>query len=167
MPRNGINFFDKKYKPQTTRDSRFGICDEEPACLNHNEKEEGQWGAKVNNKRQREILFVPIDKNITIKRDNGEEESRCDGLLHISESKTIIFVELKDKQKRWQSKAILQLENTIQIFKKHHSINDFKGCYAYACNKQFPNRVPNYVQKKKFIASTGFDLFCEDEIEIN
>lgn len=75
---------------------------------------------------------------------------------------TIIFIELKIKDRDWIKDASEQLKSTIEYFKLTENINNFKYKKAYACNKQHPSF--NFHHKEfmhKFFQETGIVLKSE------
>lgn len=80
------------------------------------------------------LNFTPIDKLIPLKKQNGDDDKRCDAMLFIKDS-AILFIELKknnwqDKNgeicERYAEEKLEQLKSTIQHFKRWHPI-DFKN----------------------------------------
>ena len=133
-----INYFDQKYSKEAPRkEEEFGIGDN--GNLAFTTLVESEKIAYVTNGSARLVQFTPIDHNIIVKDNNGNECSQCDGMLHVAETKELIFVELKTKGKKWIPEAIAQLECTINHFASQHTISDFKYRCAYAANSQHPH----------------------------
>lgn len=131
-----INYFHPQYKREESRaDAIFGIYDD--GNLAFTTSIENPIIIEVTNKNCHNIQFTPIDHNIIV-IENGNEQSQCDGMLHIALTKELIFVEMKDCDKNWISEAVSQLESTINHFSINHVISDFKKRSAYAGNKQHP-----------------------------
>lgn len=138
MPK--VNFLSKSYRCEEVKyDKLLGICDpsgEVPAyttIVHDTEK----WIAQIQNNKKMGIQFIPVDKNISICRANGEKESSCDGMILYG--RNICFVELKDVRiGGWLSEAIRQLAITIEIFNQNHNYSDFEKRYAYPANCKHP-----------------------------
>ena len=121
-----------------TQEKKFGICDDNdksPAYINSdNEK---IWIAHVKNEKELEIQFTAIDNCIKIKKENGDDESSCDGMLRYNSN--IVFVELKNKRKSWITDGAKQLLISIKIFFENNEINMYKKKMAFLCNSQHPH----------------------------
>lgn len=138
MPK--VNFLSRIYRCEEVKhDKILGICDpegEKPAytvATNESDK----WIATIRNEQKMALQFVPVDKNITIRRANGDKESTCDGMILYK--KNICFVELKDVRiAGWLAEAISQLGNTIEIFNQNHNYRDFEKRQAYPANCKHP-----------------------------
>lgn len=140
-----VDFFDATYKIETCSANDFGICDDdskplEPAYVNTEIIQKSIWIAKVKNNQARKTVFLPVDKNIPMKRDNGDDEDRCDGILfpEYDDKKDIIFIELKDQMGNWITSATDQVEATINIFKENHDISVYNKKIAMVANKKHP-----------------------------
>ncbi len=166
-----VDFFDNPCACSTQKE-RFGLCDDvaavdcptNPAYIDENNEDD--WTADVTNEKQRVVTFYPIDNCIDIRRDNGDMDNRCDGMLINNDE--LLFVELKDRDShKWIAKGREQLEVTIGNFKKAHDIGGYKRVAAYLCNKQRPRVVvscPNELQK--FYDNTGYQLIVDRNIKI-
>lgn len=131
-----INFFSKQYKREEPRnDSEFGVGDDGILAFTTSDKDKRV--AIVNNSVPRSVQFTPIDHNIVI-LENGNERSMCDGMLYVSGTRELIFVELKTASKDWLADAISQLKSTIAIFGQNHILTDYGKCSAYAANQRHP-----------------------------
>lgn len=120
----------------------FGICDEDAQPHAYiNTSDPSIWVVSVNNDNNVNVLFVPIDKSLNILREDGSIDSTCDAMLVYTDN--IVFVELKDKQPPWVSKAIEQLKNTIYIFDQYHGLGNYKKRRAFASNKNAPGYAYN------------------------
>ena len=135
-----INFFDNAYLTEQARtDSLFGICDAGSLAYTTNEGEEANWVAVVANDDNRRLQFVPVDHNIIVKDDDGNERSQCEGMLYSVDNTWLIFVELKEVRKGWHNKPLEQLESTIQLFLQNHDYTLYPKRFAYAINRKHPN----------------------------
>lgn len=159
-----INYFDQKYSKEAPRkENEFGIGDN--GNLAFTTLVESEKIAYVSNGYARLVQFIPIDHNVIVKDNNGNECSQCDGMLHVAETKDLIFVELKTKGKKWIPEAIAQLESTINHFASQHTVSDFKYRRAYAANSQHPHF--NYSMKEAcaaFHTRTKFRLNIMNKI---
>ncbi|MDR0790671.1 MAG: hypothetical protein LBO06_07755 [Bacteroidales bacterium] len=159
-----IDFFNANLR-QKTSGMLFGICDNQPACLEiHNTD---NCGAKIINNNQRSILFIPIDHNIIITRANGETEKTCDALLRVESNSEIVFLELTIQRRNWIADKVEQLQTTILAFNSNHNIN-FAKRSAYICHKSYPNHKIEINIKNKFKKETNmYRLYIKYEIKIN
>jgi hypothetical protein len=139
----------------------FGIEDKQPAIVVS--FEEGI--ANIENTNRWNVYFVPIDKNFICCKSNGrDEESLCDALLicvRPQKKYDFYFVELKEKEKSWETKGIEQLKTTIRIFKDGYS--GFSACIAkkraFLANKKHPYYQYNTTElREKFRDETDFIL---------
>jgi hypothetical protein len=134
-----VNFFVAACQEPSLTNPLFGICDDhdgQKAYTNADVANQVNWIATVKNDRNKELTFIAVD-NCLIMNNEHPGRGRCDGLLISDEH--LYFVELKDQDKHWRTKAIQQLESTIQFFIESHNINAYKHKKAFACNKQFPH----------------------------
>ena len=90
-----INFFAKEIQTEKPRkDIEFGIGDDGKLAYTTSIDSELRIGV-VKNPSERLVQFTPIDHNLPAKKNGKDEESLCDGMLHIEETKEIDFVEIK------------------------------------------------------------------------
>ena len=163
-----INFFLNTCKSNSSS-SEFGICDDtpppaSPAYLNENDRT--KWVAIVKNPDHKTANFYAIDNCINILRPDGNQESRCDGLLQVE--KDLIFVELKSRESSgWFKKGREQLTTTINLFKANNEMNNFNSIQAYVCNDQKPrSNVGRAASIQQFKNDTGYILRDMQEILI-
>lgn len=154
----------------STKEKVFGICDDEPppakqAYLDYENSD--IWIAWVDNNAGKEVKFTAIDNCIEIKRADGKQESRCDGML--THDRTITFVELKDRDGgRWLGDATNQLKITIAIYKAEAGLIDFDRYFAYVVNKKRPYfKAASISFAEKFTDETGFILKVDPFIKID
>lgn len=167
-----INFLSLKYRKKEPEQNNIlvGICDpigENPAYTTTDINNPDKWIARIVNEDKKKFLFVPIDKNIIILRDNGDKEKSCDGMILFGEN-SICFVELKDKNvSGWLSEAIAQLKSTILIFNQNHHYEDFPIREAYAANCVHP-RFQNSCRERltEFRNKTYFKLLPKAAIKL-
>lgn len=129
-----------------------------PAFIDYNNKKE--WNAVVQSDNRNDFNFIAVDNNIPYNDKDGNENSRCDSIIYTEQ--TIVFIELKNQEKKWFEESINQLKMTIDHFDKTDGLNKFKFKKAYACNKihpyfnyQFKNRI------QQFFRETGVSLHPE------
>ncbi len=164
-----INFFSECCCTVSSK-KEFGLYDKpnpskEPAIILEEDKH--CWIGIVENIRKRTIKFYAIDHCIDLKKDNGDEAKKCDGLLKFDNN--IVFVELKDRRKsRWLQEAIEQLISTIEIFKANHSDASFQIVSAYVCNKKRPQGASSsHINlSERFKDETGIRLYSKQTIII-
>ena len=130
-------------------------AEELPAFIDYTCKE--KWNAVVESYGREDFNFIPVDNNIPYLDENGNEKSRCDAIIFTE--RTIVFIELKDKDRNWLTDAIAQLKSTIGHFMEEEDISRFKYKKAYACNRSHP--YFNYQFKdcmQRFYRETGIPL---------
>lgn len=127
----------------------------------------------VINTNEREVLVLPIDKNVPLKKKNNakDEESLCDVLIETHHSQDlIIFAELKKSATSPVKKAAEQLMITIDAYRESHpaKLQSFTKRYAYITHRS-DHRL--YVSHKdlsrKFRTLHHFRLYMEKEITIS
>ncbi len=153
----------------STTSKLFGICDKTPPpslpayidIVNPS-----YWIAEVNNPNERSVTFKAIDACVDIRRPDGTQESRCDGVL-IYEN-TLCFVELKDRgSSGWSSKGREQLTITIGNFIRNGNDEGYSLGMAYVCNKQRPLAITSNTNEiQKFKNDTGLVLKISRQIFI-
>jgi hypothetical protein len=165
-----INFFEEACKTSSSQ-LYFGLCDDpppatSPAYIKEEEVEPTDWIATVFNGAEKEVAFYAIDHCIEILRPNGEQESRCDGMIHFEND--LVFVELKDRASDgWIKKGREQLTTTIRIFSDNHDKNVYHNIGAYVANKQKPLvYTGNSTQMQRFKDDTGLILKIQADISI-
>lgn len=160
------SYFDACYRREASRtDATFGIRDD--GRLAFTTPETAGADVAVKNPARRDVQFTPVDHNIIVWNDRGEEQSQCDGMLYVKETEELVFVEIKDQQKKWIPEAEEQLESTIAHFRTLHDTTAFRHRSAYAANRQHPHF--NYSQKDRCIAfrnRTGFRLNIVNRIAL-
>lgn len=163
-----LNFFEKRCQ-QNSKQRRFGICDRDdlnPAYLD--ESNGSDWVAVVENEYVETVCFTAIDNCIELKNTDGTMKRRCDGAL--SYSKTVIFVELKDRKIKgaeWIKVGEQQLRSTITSFEKTDEAETFTIKKAYVANKAKPiYRDSQMARMAKFKNETGYTLRIENRIKI-
>ena len=160
-----INFQDVNCQGKTEAE-KFGLVDNEnsmPAYISHNTDE--QWNATVVNQNNIAVTFTAIDHCISILREDGSMERRCDGMLTYTDN--IIFVEFKTGSSGWMPEGINQLETTINIFKDHNDLSAFKRRRAVVANCKHPRfRVISNEDKQRFYSKFKVRLHVEDTIII-
>ncbi|RWX00257.1 hypothetical protein [Flavobacterium cerinum] len=153
-----INFFQNGCKTESDK-VKFGLCDDIPnASAYIDESDESKWIGIVNNPEKKNAEFYAIDNCVSIRKVNGDLESRCDGVL--KEGTNLVFVELKEREsKNWFGDGRKQITNTINIFKNNHDITEFTSITAHVCNSLKPaaNRG-RAVSIQMFKDDTGFIL---------
>lgn len=152
-----------------TKAALFGICDDNelptaPAYIDT--KNSDTWTAKVVNEKLIETTFTAIDNCIPVFRENGDMESRIDGLL--TYNNTLIFIELKIvKKDRWISPGIQQLENTIELFSAHNDLSSYKNKRAFLANKKHPKfKYSHKETMQAFKNKTGVRLIISANIKL-
>lgn len=126
-----VDFFDQKYVTEPVRnDALCGIVDPEGASPAYCTTDSSElWVAIVKNERGKVFRFTPLDNNLPLLREDGSQESLCDGMIVYVDpdgKRNLAFVELKEKRKSKDSDATGQLKSTILAFLKNH---DYKAFY--------------------------------------
>ncbi len=138
-----VNFLAQEHRREPMKsDLLLGLCDPEGEQCAYSTTEHGidKWCATIHNPNQKSLFFVAIDKNILIRKENGDLESTCDGMIFIPETREISFVELKDYRVGGAlADAERQLLSTISFFLANHNYEDFHSRKAYICNPHHPH----------------------------
>ncbi|RIY09817.1 hypothetical protein D0T11_11650 [Hymenobacter rubripertinctus] len=147
-----------------TTAATFGLCDDRPrarAYLDH--ATPAQWVAVVDNRSEHEVTFTSIDNCLEIRRSDGNMESRCDGMLTYAGS--IIFVELKEKNRSFLEEGLGQLETTILLFAAAHPERTYLTRKAYLANSRHPRfAAGRNTRAQQFRDRTGITPLVENTI---
>lgn len=167
------NFFNPDFyrEPEKT-DSLLGICDpggEDCAFTTNDVSCTDKWCATIHNPKKRTLRFVAIDKNMNIRKANGDLESTCDGMIYMKSERDVFFVELKDYHTGGAlSEALKQLRNTILIFLSLHRYDSYHDRRAYICNPVRPHFASSYRQlSSEFRQKYHFRLYPQADIVID
>lgn len=158
----------------SSNNEEFGLYDEPspaktPAYIKEDDK--ASWIAIIKNKNKLKVSFYAIDHCVSIKREDGKEAKRCDGLL--KHKKTITFVELKERKDRrghqWLKDAEKQLKATLYCFQENTNTDNYNRIQAFVCNKKKPNFEKGHqVRKERFKDETGgVRLYIQQVINID
>ena len=163
-----IDFFKQDCKT-TSNIQEFGLCDDPPpphlpAYID--EDDTNKWIGIVKNPTSKKVDFYAIDHCVSILCADGEEESKCDGMLHYENN--LVFVELKNRGgSGWLKGAREQLESTIKEFNKSNSFTDYTIVEMYACNSLKPLvKESTSTQFQIFKDNTGFEMKAQRIINI-
>lgn len=118
----------------------------------------------------KDIMFLPIDHNLNIKKDGTEElDSTCDYLLTVNGHEQIIFGEIKTGKKGWASDGMRQVSHTIEIFKSNHDICRWRQCRAYVSNwRKWKSRISTRSVEEAFKAQNdGLRLYIKNDVNID
>lgn len=85
---NKFSFFDTDFQTEPPFNSKWrGLCDPEGAIVAFTtENPSDDWVAEIINEDSHSVLFVPLDNNIPIIKDDGNQASRCDGMLRYDDA---------------------------------------------------------------------------------
>lgn len=168
-----VNFFGEENKTHSNK-SVFGICDDEntlPAYLDEDlSNKDSKWIGVINNESQKEIEFYPVDHCVVLKRKDGSDAQRCEGILR--HNNNIVFTELKNRDASWLSKAMEQVKETMSFFFDNYDSQSYQT-KAWICNKHLTNQ--NYFQQiaefkemtKAFChKNRGFVLYIRKSIDL-
>ena len=168
-----IDFFGEESKTHSNK-SVFGICDDDntlPAYLDEDlSNKDSKWIGVINNVSQKEIGFYPVDHCVVLKRKDGSDAQRCEGILR--HNNNIVFTELKNRDASWLSKAMEQVIETMSFFYDNYDSQSYQT-KARICNKQLTNQ--NYFQQitefkemtKVFChKNRGFVLYIRKSIDL-
>ncbi len=166
-----VNFLAQEHRREPLKsDLLLGICDPvgERCAYSTTEHGEDKWCAKIHNPDQKSMFFVAIDKNIIIRKDNGDLESTCDGMIFVPETREISFVELKDYRVGGAiADAERQLLSTISYFLANHNYEDFHSRRAYICNPHHPHFAFSARERiSEFRKKTHFRLMPQATIRL-
>lgn len=164
-----MGFFDAKYNREPARnDIHFGIVDRdaEPYARSTADHADDPWDAIVKNPSAHMLHFIPIDRNIVIKK-NGNQISLSEGLLHKMDNSYLAFVEIKNRKKSDFKHAKEQLASTINEFVNNHNPKVFGTRKAYIADHRHPNfQVSHKVEMNEFRSKYGFRLLYQNTIEV-
>ncbi|MBF0235446.1 MAG: hypothetical protein HQK65_20785 [Desulfamplus sp.] len=164
-----VNFFREACKTESNNEV-FGICDDpppatEPAYID--EDNSALWIAIVNNSTSHTVEFYAIDHCVPIHKEDGNMESRCDGMLLYSNK--LIFIELKERKKgQWFKKGREQLTATINRFKSENDLMVYDKVEAYVCNSLKPLANMGQMENiQRFKNETGLILKSDQKINLS
>jgi len=165
-----IEFFNN-ISETSSQKKKFGLCDKQPPVKEPayiDEKNGSDWIAIVLNDDGKSINFNAIDNCVEIKRADGKDSKRCDGVL--SFETTVIFVELKQrisKGNSWIKDAEEQLRETISNFEKQEEAENFEFKKAYIANSEFPKFRSSQINRMdRFYKETDYILRIENRIQL-
>lgn len=160
-----IDFFSTTiYRENPRKDALFGINDATEEGIADGlayttTSENKKRNATVENKEEKEITFQPLDHNIDVRDETGNQYSLCDGMLYTDTYGELIFVELKSRSKDWVKDNIEQLKSTIALFSSNHDIAQWKKRTAYAANNKHPQFMCSHrIEMQNFYNRTHFFL---------
>lgn len=171
----GIEFFIKEKKSHSNKDI-FGLCDDdnkEPAYIDDDLKnKDSKWIGVVRNASRKEVEFYPVDNCVEIRRDDGNMEERCEGIMSLLNN-SLVFVELKDRlpSDAFRKKAEKQLLITMRYFFNNYDRDSYQ-IKGWIANKQLTNQ--NYYQQiasfkektRQEFGGRGFVLYISKSIEV-
>jgi hypothetical protein len=165
-----VNFLALEHRREPEKnDVELGVCDPDGELYAYTttDKDCGdKWCATIKNLSHKHFVFVAVDKNIPILKDDGTQESRCDGMIYVPATRELSFVELKDYHVGgYLSSAEKQLRNTLKYFLANHNYKDFHNRKAYACNPRHPQFAFSARQQiNEFRKATHFNLMPQATI---
>lgn len=164
-----MDFFSSKYNREYLRNEPFfGIVDREaePFARTTTEPADSPWDANVKNPSRQDMLFIPVDGNIAIKK-NGNNVKLCEGLLYCVDNSFLAFIEIKNRRKSDFVKAEEQLASTINEFVANHDPKKFRMRKAYIADHRHPQfQVSHKVEMNEFRSKYGFRLLYQNTIEV-
>ncbi len=146
----------------------FGISDNEskkPCVVDTDVNNEEKWDITINNPNNKAITVNGIDNCIEIIRENGEQDNICDACIRYDQ--TIIFIEIKNKNRNWLEQAAHQISNTIKHFNEYNALNGYTIRKAYIANNRKP--IFNYSHIKvqqKMLYDHKFLLHISTKLDI-
>ncbi len=161
-----INFFEPACQEKISA-PRFGLCDDQNGSKAYiDSTNPSKWIAIVKNDANIPITLTAVDNCIAIYRENGELESRCDGMMTYPEN--IVFVELKEvRTAGWIPGGVDQLKVTISLFGQNHDLSLFRKRRAFLVNKKFPSfQYGHQDLMEHFKNETGVRLIIHNTIKI-
>lgn len=160
-----LNFFRIDCQYSSISANIFGLCDKQDGTKAYPDTASPEdWIAEVKNDSNLEIVFTAIDKCILHDHEQTGR-GRCDGML--TTDIHLYLVELKNQDPPWQSKAIDQLDSTIQFLIDNHDISQYKKRKAFASNKKRDKFVViDNEFNKAFYRRTTFRIDIQAEIVI-
>lgn len=167
-----IDFFSAEWHSEQTDKKLFYLFDEgdgDCARLSADERYRST-SVNVNNPSAKDIMFLPIDHNLNIKKDGTKElDSTCDYLLNVNGNELIIFGEIKTGRKGWASDGMRQVSHTIKIFRTYHDLCKWAQCRAYVSNwRKWRSRSSTRSIEEIFRAETGgLRLYIKNDVNID
>lgn len=163
-----IDFFQSDCISSSNK-NEFGLCDDPPPSTRPayiDELDKSKWIAIVKNLKLKKVDFIAIDACINIRKANGKQESRCDGLL--SYDNDLIFVELKSRRGgQWVKEGREQLTITVDNFKNNYKMSDYNNVSANVCNNLKPHANSGHaVNIQQFFDDTELLLRTDNVIHI-
>lgn len=156
-----INFFIEEKKTHSNR-KIFGLCDDDndsPAYIDNDLSNiNKKWIAEVYNELQKDVDFYPVDHCIELKRQDGSDAQRCEGILRYDDN-NIVFTELKNRDSNWITKATGQIIETMTFFFDNYDSQSYKT-KAWICNKSLTYQ--NYFQQISDFKEKTKD-FCDNK----
>lgn len=164
-----MDFFSSKYDREPVRiDALFGIVDREgePYARTTTDHADDPWDAVVNNQSNKNLHFIPIDKNI-VKREKGNKKKSCDGMLYKIDNSFLAFIEIKNRKKSDFKHAKEQLASTINEFVSSHDPKVFRKREAYVADHRHPKfQFSHKAEMNEFRTKFGFRLLYQNTIEV-
>ena len=164
-----MDFFDAKYDKESARnDIHFGIIDREtePYARTTTDHADDPWDAVVNNQSNKNLHFIPIDKNI-VKREKGNKKKSCDGMLYKIDNSFLAFIEIKNRKKSDFAHACKQLASTIELFAENHKIKSFRKRLAFIADHRRPKfQYTHSSEMNEFRSKNHFRLLYQNTIEV-
>ena len=119
----------------------FGISDIEtspktPCIVDTDVNNKDTWHIMISNPNNKATTVNGIDSCINILRESGEQDNICDACIRYDQ--TIIFIEIKNKNRNWLEQAAHQISNTIKHFNEYNALNSYTIRKAYIANKHKP-----------------------------
>lgn len=131
-----INFFEENCREENIVYRQFGICDDQNSEVAYIDVDNNsKWIASVINPNSKPVCFTAIDNCIEIRRENGNMDLRCDGMIDYPDN--IVFIELKNQHTGgWASDGLQQIESTILHYQHNHDLSLHKYKRAFVINKK-------------------------------
>lgn len=167
-----VDFFDPQWYAEHTSERLFFIYDKEDGSCAKLSTDEADQSTSVNvhNPSIKDILFLPVDHNLNIRKENSDDwDSTCDYLLTVNEKEHLIFGEIKTGRKGWASEGMKQVKHTVEVFRANHDIALWNHCRAYVSNwRKWNARTSTRCVEEAFKAETGgLRLYIKNDVSID
>lgn len=167
-----VDFFDSQWYIEHTTESLFFLYDKGDGSLVKlsSDDKDSSYSVNVHNPSDSDILFLPIDHNVNIKKEGtNDDDSTCDYLLTVNDREQLIFGEIKTGKRGWASEGMKQVKHTIDIFRANHDLKEWNQCRAYVSNwHKWKARPSTRCVEEAFRAGTGgLRLYIQNDVNID
>lgn len=166
-----VDFFDSRWYVEYTSEVLFFLFDNGNDNVVRLTTDEIYRNTSVNvhNPLSKEVMFLPVDHNLKIKKERTDEfDSTCDYLLVVNGREQLIFGEIKTGRKGWARAGMMQVLHTIEIFRSNHEMNQWGQCRAYVSNwrKWCSRTSTRHIEEEFKLKTGGLRLYINNDVNI-